>query len=70
MRERNISEKVVHEAVLHPDHTVPQGLRTRFLRFVAQTEKRKLMVVIAEVHDTTCTVVTVFVTSKVAKYIP
>jgi len=70
MRERNISDNLVREAILRPDHTVPQGARTRFLQFVTRAEKRMLAVVVAEVRDTTCTVVTVFITSKVTKYIP
>ena len=70
LKERKLSKQVVITAFRKPDRVVPQARsRYQLLKVVKRQKKQYLLLVVFDREVQTDTVVTVFITSKIKKYL-
>lgn len=71
IRERNISEQFVKQALRKPDKTFLQtNFRKKIIKKFKQRRKNYLLIVVCEEQDGMKKVITAFITSKIKKYLP
>lgn len=70
MRERNIGREAIHEVLAHPErrYTQTDGL-VRAMGFITRHNKRYLLMVVYRDRKSENRIVTVFLTSKIHKYL-
>lgn len=71
LKERELTKQAVIAAFRNPDRIVPQARsRYQLLKVVRRQRKQYLLLVVFDREAQTDTVVTVFITSKIKKYLP
>ena len=68
IRERRLDESDVFLALREPDQVVPSGSRMVAQKVITIRDKQYLLRVVVEAGENTTTVVTVYATSRIAKY--
>lgn len=70
LRERNIPRKKVVDSFKNPDKIVKQSdKRTRLVKEIERAGKKYLLIIIFDQKDSIKEVITVFITSKIRKYL-